>query len=91
VCSALVAMQGVNIIFTMDELYALICSFEEKLKQASDCQQNTKHVAFPAQDFTTNTSPKSLNLYLSNESFIQFFDHECTNDVILISNLFHGC
>jgi hypothetical protein len=91
VCSALVAMQCVNIIFTMDELYALLYSFEEKLKQVGDYQQNTKHITFPPQDFTTNTSPMSLNLYLSNESFIQFFYHECSNDVILISNLFHGC
>jgi glucose-6-phosphate 1-dehydrogenase len=36
--SALDAMQGVNVTFTMDELYALLHSFEEKLKQAGDCQ-----------------------------------------------------
>jgi hypothetical protein len=30
--SALEAMQGVNITFTMDELYAFLHSFEEKLK-----------------------------------------------------------
>jgi gag-polypeptide of LTR copia-type len=45
---ALEAMQSVNATFIMDELYALLRSFEEKLKQAGDCQQNTKLIAFSA-------------------------------------------
>jgi hypothetical protein len=73
----------------MDELYVLLRSFEEKLKQASDYQQNTKLVAFLVQDFATNTSPSSSNSYLLNESFIQILDHECSNDVMPLSNLFH--
>jgi hypothetical protein len=88
--SALEVMEDVNATFTMDELYTLLRSFVEKLNQAGDCRQNIKLVAFPAQDFVTNISPSSSNFYLSNESFIQILDHKCLNDVMLLSNLFHG-
>jgi hypothetical protein len=49
--SVLEPIQGVNAIFIIDELYILLHSFEEKLKQADDCQQNTKPIVFPIQDF----------------------------------------
>jgi hemolysin-activating ACP:hemolysin acyltransferase len=88
--SALEAMQGVNTTFIMEELYILLCRFEEKLKQASDYQQNTRPIIFFAWDFITNTSPISSNSYLSNESFIQILDYECSNDVMLLPNLFYG-
>jgi hypothetical protein len=58
--SALEVMQDANATFTMDELYALLRSFEEKLKQADDYQQNTKYVVFSALDFTNKYLSKVL-------------------------------
>jgi hypothetical protein len=69
------------------ELYIHIRYFEEKLKQVSDYNNESKIIVFATQTNIKHFNP--LTSRPSNENFIQHLNHETSKDVMLLSKIFH--
>jgi cobalamin-dependent methionine synthase I len=71
--------------FTLDELFAHLQDFEEKLRQTHELEPKTKVMVFPAQHqkYFNQRSYNSSNSHLSNDIFLNKVYHGSSKNVLL--------